>query len=255
MTDEKFRGDAFKTRYQTKIFREYVSEKNPYGEQRVECYGYDQLSLAVNLGYAEYLFLLIRGKLPSEAEAILLNKALIALSSPGVRHPATRAAVAAGVGKTLPENVLPTALVVLNGEDNGAASIQEAMRNLRQLSRKKNTTGLDGEETPVFGLHYGSAHEYLDAVCDVLLGDADWRYLLLGKSMIEEARKKNIDTGWKIAGLFAAIFCDLGILPRMAPGLMQIICAPALLAQGMENAHKPTTVLPFVKDENYGFQK
>jgi len=255
MTDEKFRSEEYEARYQTKIFREFPSDDNPYCESRVECYGYDQLSLASNLDFAEYLFLLFRGKLPEKAEANLLNKALIALCSLGVRHPASRAAVAAGVGKTVPENVLPAALMVLNSEQDGAASIQQAMRFLRSASKSRPVIKGLLEENPVFGLHYGSANEYLDMICENLLEDADWNYLSLGRSLIVAARSEGMEIGWLMTGLFAAIFCDLGIRPRFAPGLMQLICAPALVVQGMENANKPTTILPFVTDDYYGFQK
>ena len=254
MVEEKFRNDEYQVRYKTKIFKENESTENPYLESSVECRGYDLLELAENIGFVEYLFLVFRGRLPETVESQILNRALIVLSMPGVRHPATRAAVVAGVGKTLPESVLPAALLVLNGKHNGAGKLQEAMHFLRSAARgKEDPDKLDLQLQPGFGLHYGSPYIYLDDICDTLIGEQDWVYLKLGKALIESSRKNGKPVGWLWTGLFAALFCDLGIQPRFAPGFMQSICSPCLVAQGMENANQPTTILPFVTDDDYAF--
>ena len=43
-------------------------------------------------------------------------------------------------------------------------------------------------------------------------------------------------------------------MPKFGVALMQLLAAPGLLAQGVEHANKPVTVLPFVGDENYEIQ-
>ena len=44
------------------------------------------------------------------------------------------------------------------------------------------------------------------------------------------------------------------LMPKFGVALMQLLAAPGLLAQGVEHANKPVTVLPFVGDENYEIQ-
>lgn len=251
--DEVFRDDGYAEKYQTRIFDETPREDNPYCESDLRCRGYQQLELIENLNFAEYLYLLVRGQLPSNSEAQLLNRALIAFSNPGVRHPATRAAVAAGVGKTLSPNVLPAALLVMSGDADGAGAIEPAMRFFRQ-SVKKDPQDLlpkQFEDIPAFGLHYGSENHYLDNVCGHLIAGNDWLYLQWGQQFISEQRSASNQIGWKQVGLAAAAFCDLGVMPKFGASLYQLMTASGLLAQGLENANMPPTVLPFVRDEDY----
>lgn len=250
---EVFRDDGYAEKYCTGIFQEVPSKDNPYVESEIFCYGFDFLELTRNLGFSDYLFLLFRSKLPSDAESRLLNRTLIALSNLGVRHPATRSAVVAGVGKTVPSNILPASLLVLSGKENGAGSIEEVMkfqrkainRDIERVVEENNET-IDG-----FGLFYGSENNYLDRLSEVLSDGFDWPYLKWGNQYIAKCRSKGVSIGWLHTGLAAAVFSDLGFLPKYAPGLMQMFAAPGLLVQAMENANSPTTVLPFVSDEDY----
>jgi len=248
---ESFRGDQHAQKYATRIFAEQPAPNNPYCTDSLRCYGYDQLELIEHLSFAEYLFLLLRGRLPVAAEASLLNAALIAFSNPGVRHPATRAAVTAGVGKTVATGVLPAALMVFSGEIDAAGSVEAAMRYLRKAHKLPvEQAAQEPGFKHVFGLYAGSASSYLDAVCDKLVASFEHPVLSWGQKFLNQRRAAGIDIGWLQSGLLAATLVDLGILPRLAPGVMQLFAAPGLLAQGMENAHKPTTAMPFVSDDN-----
>jgi hypothetical protein len=57
--------------------------------------------------------------------------------------------------------------------------------------------------------------------------------------------------GWLPTGLAAAAFLDLGIHPRVGPGLFQLISSSGLLAHATEMAARPMTAMPFVPDECY----
>ena len=57
--------------------------------------------------------------------------------------------------------------------------------------------------------------------------------------------------GWLSPGICAAVFLDLGFAPREGAGLFQLICAPGLLAHGLELADKPINSLPFLDEEKY----
>lgn len=247
---ETFKNDAYAARYPTSIFHEHPSEHNPYLADQVECCGYNMLELISKLSYAEYLFLLATGELPDKSQADLLNRGLIAFSSPGCRHPAVRAAVAAGVGKTVPCNVLPSALLVMSGDDDGAGALIDAMRFFSD-SLIKEPDQISELPNGTFGLEYGSPSIWFDRVCDAVIDDCHAPTLRWGRDFIQRMRNQQRVVGWRFSGLVAALFCDLGIEKRYAPGLMQAMVSASLVVQGMENAHRSPTILPFVKDENY----
>ena len=250
---EIFRNDGYSDKYTTKIFQETAHEDNPYCESSVHCQGFDQLELIEHLSFSEYLFLIIRGHLPSDSESQLLNRALIAFSNPGVRHPATRAAVASGVGKTLSPNILPAALLVFGGEVDASGAIEPIMRFLRKVIKLSTSEALKIPDLEIvgFGLHYGSEHRYLDQGCNTLIADNDTPYLQWGRQFVSESRAQGRVIGWSQTGLAAAVFCDLGIMPRFGASLYQLMASSGLLVQGLESTNLPPTTLPFVRDEDY----
>lgn len=250
---EIFRNDGYAEKYTTKIFQETAREDNPYCESSVHCQGYNQLELIEHLSFSDYLFLMIRGHLPSASESQLLNRALIAFSNPGVRHPATRAAVASGVGKTISPNILPAALLVFGGEENASGAIEPIMRFLRKAIKLSTPEMLKMPDLDIlgFGLHYGSEHRYLDQVCDTLIADNDTLYLQWGRQFVSECRALDRPIGWLQTGLAAAVLCDLGVMPRFGASLYQLMASSGLLVQGLESANLPPTTLPFVRDEDY----
>lgn len=259
--DVRRRDDAFAQRTTTRIWQETPSPGNPYLATSFSCYGYDLLDLVQNCTYIEVFFLLFRGELPSPEESRQLEALMVALINPGPRHPATRAAMCAGVGKTETVQTLPIALTVMGG-DFGAGEVEDAMRFLRKerkkepaqtargLMRQFNTTEGDIHLAPGFGSRFGGADPFLPKLAETLLdlpGVKD--NLSWGQKFVEALNPYGI--GWLPSGLAAAVFADLGFHPRSGPGLMQLLCAPGLLAHSLELANKPITAMPFVKDEDY----
>lgn len=248
---ESPRGERHAQRYATGIFEEQPAADNPYSVEHLYCYGYDQLQLCEKLDFASYLYLLARGKLPDDTQAQLMSRALIAFSNPGVRHPATRAATTAAVGKTVAGSVLPVALLLMSSETDGADSIVRAMKFLRKASRKPPGTDIaEADDEFVFGLDAGSENLWLDKLCAMLSGVGSCESLEWGAACIRLRRERGERVGWLQSGLVAATFVDLGIRPGLAPGLLQLMAAPGLLVQGMEHANKETSVMPFVDDEH-----
>ncbi|MDZ4261485.1 MAG: citrate synthase, partial [Pseudomonadota bacterium] len=112
---EQSRNDAFAKRTATKIWQEIASPDNPYLTESAQCHGYDLLELTQKRSFVDVLYLMFRGELPTANEATLLEQLMIALINPGPRHPATRAAMNAGVGSTDVEHILPIALTIYGG--------------------------------------------------------------------------------------------------------------------------------------------
>lgn len=262
----KRRDQAFAEKIVTRIWDEQATAENPYIAESCFCHGYDLLELAKGRSIVEVLFLLFRGELPSPDEARRLETLMILLINPGPRHPATRAAMNAGVCKTERVQILPVALTILGGE-LGAQGIEVAMRFLRKERkhdpiqtaarwREEHPRPREGDWSPLpgFGTHYGGIDRMPQKMVALLLelpGGKD--HLLWGESVAQALHPYGL--GWLVTGMAAAIFADLGFQPGYGPGLFQLLAAPGLLAHGLELANKPLTAMPFIKDEDYIIEK
>jgi citrate synthase len=260
------RRDKFAEKPSTRICKEIPSQENPYIAQQVLCYGYDLLELAQKRSYTETVYLLLRGELPNNAQSELMEILFIALATPGPRHPATRAAMNAGVGKTYPEHILPIGLSVLGGSYLGAVEVADSMNFLRKNKKNnpyevamnlastcevKNTS--DYHIAPGFGSRFNSIDVIPAKLVNSLLQlDASGDYLKWGSSFSNSIAESNM--GWLMTGVAAAVFLDLGFHPRAGLGLFQLACAPGLLAQGLELVNKPSTAMPFIDDNHYSIE-
>lgn len=258
------RDEQFAKKVPTKIWLESASPRNSYIAQANYCHGYDLLELAAKRSFPEVVYLLFKGELPDESEAALFGSLMVAFINPGPRHPATRAAMNAGIGKTDPSNILPVALSIFGGEHLGSGEVEPAIRWLRRNLRKSPkdvaeallnaelTTGLEGDIhiAPGFGSYYGGIDEMSTSIADRLLAlPAAGKVMQWAAAFCGELNAGNM--GWLSTGVVAATLADLGFQPRMAPGIFQIMSAPGMFAHGIEMASKPLTAMPFPGDEDY----
>ncbi len=259
----EIRNDAFVERTATKIWQEIENQHNPYHADSCLCHGYDLLELTQKRSFVEVLYLLFRGELPAPDEARLLEQLMIALINPGPRHPATRAAMSAGVGSTYHENILPIALTIYGGSHLGAAEVEPAMDWLRkqrkhdpgQLAHELMANGappVEGDWHIVagFGSRFGGVDPMAAKIANYLTGlQGKHETLSWGCAFANALNEYSL--GWLTPAIAAAVFTDLGFTPRAGAGLFQLLGAPGLLAHGVELANKPATAMPFIKDENY----
>jgi len=260
---ERIRDIRFTERTVTRIWQEEAAPDNPYLAARCRCHGYDLMELMRKRSFVDVFFLLFSGELPSKEQARLLESLMIALINPGPRHPATRAAMNAGVGSTFPQHILPIALSVGGGSFLGGEEVEQAMRFLRSQQQKdplllaaellrgaERPEEGDWHVAPGFGSRYGSVDPLareMAAECARL--PASGGSLAWGESFAEAIKPEGL--GWVATGVAAAVLCDLGFHPRTGAGLFQIFCAPGLLAHGLELANKPVTAMPFLDGEHY----
>lgn len=271
MTDQphhhvRKRDMAFATRTQTRIWQEVPSAENPYLAGQCRCHGYDILELAEKRSFADVLFLLFQGELPSPEQARLLETLFIAMINPGPRHPATRAAMNAGVGKTAPVHILPIGLSVLGGEHLGGREVAAAIRFFRKhldaapgevvkkvLEQERTTVG-DCHIVPGFGSRFGGIDPMSQRIADMLLNHhGNWQALRWGKQFATLLNPQGM--GWLGTGVAAAVLCDLGFTPQSGAGIFQLICAPGILAHGLELSNKPITAMPFLDEDHYVIEK
>lgn len=257
------RNEAFVERTVTRIWSEKPTENNPYIASQVSCHGYDLFELMEKRSFADVFYLLFRGNLPGKAESELLEKLMIALINPGPRHPATRAAMNAGIGKTEPVHILPIGLGVLGGKYQGAGEIEAAMRFLRKSCKQSpeiiaeqslKQVNEDGQPCPGFGLHYGGIDLLTAGLAKRLLSlSGAGEVMRWAEKFVEQLAVANM--GWFSTGLAAAVFCDLGFQPRFGGSIFQLLNAPGLAAHGLELANKPITAMPFIKDSHYVIER
>lgn len=256
------RDDQFTNRTVTRIWQEEPSEENPYLASCCRCHGFDILELAQKRSFTDVLFLLFLGELPSADQTKLLETLMIALINPGPRHPAARAAMNAGVGKTNPAHILPISLSTLSGSHLGGEEVTETMHFLRRKSKFSPTDIAedlinnprpaegDWHILPGFGSRFGGIDPIPQQTASLLLKiPGGWKTLEWGEKFSQAVKPHNL--GWLSTGLTAAVLCDLGFHPRAGAGIFQIISAPGLLAHGIELANKPITAMPFPDKDHY----
>lgn len=259
----KSRDLPFVEQTETRIWREKPTEHNPYIAESNYCHGYDLLELLKKRSFIDVLYLLFRGELPTTEQSALLEGLMIALINPGPRHPATRAAQLAGVGKTDPAHILPIGLTIYGGTQGGASEIEPSMRFLRKhrtqhpkdvatelLAQTAPPADGDWHIAPGFGSRFGGIDCMPTKIADHLATLTSNNQTLLWGCDFAKALNSH-QLGWLTTGIAAAAFTDLGFAPRAGPGLLQLLGAPGLLAHGIELSNKPITAMPFVKDENY----
>jgi len=257
------RDDIYAQRATTRLWQELPAADNAYITAQSRCHGYDLMALMQKRSFVEVLYLLFRGELPTPEEAAMLEALMVGFINPGPRHPATRAAMNAGIGKTDPTLILPIALTTLSGKHNAAGSLEEGMRFLRKqrrqpaqeialrmLAETAHPAEGDCHIAPGFGSLYNGVDLMSTQVAAQLLPMPGAGATLKWGQQFAQALA-DAGLGWLATGVVAAVLTDLGFQPRAAAGLYQIISAPGLFAHGVEQANKPMTGMPFIDDEDY----
>lgn len=262
------RNENFVHRTATRIWFEEPSSDNPYIATSALCHGYDLYELMEKRSFVDVFYLLFRGELPTPQEAMLLQQLMVALINPGPRHPATRAAMNVGIGKTNPLHILPISAAVYGGDYMGGGNIENIMRFLRKQQDADPQHSVDelfnsdvsvtseqiAEEFPGFGVRYGGIDIMAVEIANRLVNlDAAGKALKWGCEL--NALLAHRGAGWLTTGVAAAVFADLGFQPRVGGALFQLLGAPGLVAHGLEIANKPITAMPFVSDENYVIER
>lgn len=262
------RNEQFAQRTATHIWAEAPNDVNPYIAETALCHGYDLFDLMEKRSFPDVFYLLFRGDLPTTLESQLLQRLMIALINPGPRHPATRAAMNVGVGKTNPMHILPIASALLGGHYLGGGEVEEAMHFFQRMKGEDANvyakTVLDQLEEignnhnrqniPGFGTRHGSVDILATKIASQLLKlDGAGPSLKWGRELTSLLEPHGLS--WLTTGVAAAVFTDLGFQPRTGACLFQLISSCGAIAHGLELASKPIHAMPFVSDENYVIER
>lgn len=264
----RLRDNQFAQRLRTQIWYETPTAENPYISGHSYLHGYDLFELLEKRSFVDVFYLLFQGELPNAAQAGLLQTLMVGLINPGTRHPATRAAINTGIGKTDTAHILPISLLAMGGKYLGGNEVPDAMRFLNKHYRRDPRDAVsallegssppqegDWHVTPGFGTRFGGIDAIPAKLAKALSRIGGETPVLDWGNRFAALLEDQAGCGWLTTGVAAAAFSDLGIHPRAGAGLFQLVCAPGLLAHGLEMSNKPITAMPFIDDDHYVIEK
>jgi citrate synthase len=224
--------------------------------------GYPIEELIGNVGFAQMIWLMLRGELPSRAQADLLEAALV----PGVDHgphapsiAISRMAVTCG----LPINgAMASAINVLDDIHGGAG--QQCMELYREIDAAAGAAGdlvatatavirrrIDSGEKIVPG--FGHRFHPIDPRTAPLFalvaraeaaGVVSGRWAAIGHAVeaaISAIKKRHIPMN--IDGITAVIFCELGFEPELGRGLFILSRSVGILAHAWEQKQRGRRIM------------
>lgn len=258
--NEASKGEKFVDQIPTGIWLEESGDSSPYIPEKQYLYGFDFEEVIEKLTYPSLVYLMILGEPPCKEKEAILNLLMKVLVTTGPRHPACRAAMNAGIGRTDVTHILPIALNVNSGAYLGAKEVGNCVKWLAKHSQSDPAV-LDvslprndaPNPVPGFGLMYGCQdlmtkkwvskfREYKESLPTLLWIEDFLQYL--------NANMQN-PTSWLPTGLAATVLYDLGFSFRHASAMYQFLGSPGFIAHGVEKANKPLTDMPFIKESNY----
>lgn len=220
--------------------------------------GYPIQELIGHVGFAQMIWLMTRGELPSEGEARLLDAALVAAVDHGPQAPSiaiARMAATCGVGLN---NAMASAVNVLGDVHGGAgeqavemyAGIAQRLDRGEDL-RAAASAGLDEaiERHGKFVSGFGHRFHPIDPRAPRLLalvdeaaraGVVSGRFAHIGRAVEEElaARKNGRRIPMNIDGATAVIYAELGFPAALARGLFCLSRSVGILAHAWEQTRQ-----------------
>ena len=231
-----------------------------------------------NVSFSQMIWLMIRGNLPSEGEAALLECALVAGVDHGPQAPsiaAARMAATCGVGLN---SVIANGVNML-GDVHGGAGEQCAELFLGIAKRLEGGVGIEaasregmaawcethGRIVSGFGHRF---HKPVDPRAPRLMelvreaaekGVVSGRFAEIGEAVQAEiGRQRGTPISMNIDGASAVVFCELGFAPPLSRGLFCLSRSVGLLAHGWEQMQQggrnkgpmPPRFLPAYEEAN-----
>lgn len=240
----------------TRIWQEEGEADNPFATRTARCHGYDVYGdMLGRASWAQMLYLLMRGELPSPAAAQLLETLAVALANPGPRDPMVHAAMCGGIGGTPAAASLIAALSVGAGQSGGAREVRLAMKAWQAcealpeaqwtavLAHGASSHWLPPEDAgwPAIehpaGFDPHGVHTATTVVqaLEVLAGLSQGPrlpWLQAQRSGLESAAGLPL----KLLGVAAAALADLGFTPEQGEMLSLLLRLPGAAAHALEQA-------------------
>ncbi len=225
---------------------------------RIEFRGHPVAELIGNIGFSQMIWLMIRGEIPCDSQARLLEAALVAAVDHGPQAPsiaAARMAATCGLGLN---NVVATGINML-GDVHGGAGEHCAELLLETLQVMENGIRLSSAVSqvlatwqdrrsriiPGFGHRFHKptdprAPRLMELVrAEAAAGTVSGRFVEIGETIQSEVgRYRGEPIAMNIDGATAIIFCELGFPPPLARGLFCLSRSVGILAHGWEQMQR-----------------
>ncbi|ADB32701.1 Citrate synthase [Kribbella flavida DSM 17836] len=221
--------------------------------------GYPIQDLIGSVSYPQMVWLMVRGELPSAAEAELLELTLVAAVDHGPQAPSIAAArMAASCGLDL-NNAMATGVNLLGDVHGGAG--QQCLEVLHRL-RAEVESGESPESAaralvteykarkafiPGFGHRWHPHDPRRDPLITALgraveAGTVSGTYLTLALALETVLAEGSKPVPMNVDGATAAIYAELGFAPELARGLFVLSRSVGLLAHAWEQHNEPTRI-------------
>jgi len=250
----------------TRIWQEDPEPANPFAARAARCHGYDVYGeMLGRAGWADMLFLLLRGEAPWPEQAELLEMLAVALANAGPRDGAVHAAMAAAVGGAPAAAALIAALSVGAGRHDGARDVFDVMtgwadcgfdlaawqQRLAASAPTRLDLWPDSGRAPGFDPHgRGTAGIVLQALQTMAsLAQAErLRWLARHRAELEAAAGLPL----AMSGVVAAALADLGFSPEQGEMLFLLLRLPGAAAHALEQRELGFKQFPFPQVELEG---
>ncbi|TWD83952.1 citrate synthase [Kribbella amoyensis] len=221
--------------------------------------GYAIQDLIGSVSFSELVWLMVRGELPTSAEAELLELTLVAAVDHGPQAPSIAAArMAASCGLDL-NNAMATGVNLLGDVHGGAG--QQCLEVLHQL-RATTDDGVAPEQAardlvadhkarkafvPGFGHRFHPRDPRRDPLIGAVrqaaeAGTVSGEYLRLALALEEVLAEGTKPVPMNVDGATATIHAELGFAPELARGLFVLSRSVGLLAHSWEQRNEPTRI-------------
>ncbi len=237
--------------------------------EKITVRGHPIQDLMGNRNYGEVLYLLLLGKLPSQAQAKMLEAIIISVIDHGVKPPSTIAAVTvANTGSSL-NSAVAAGILAINEFHGGA--IENAMLAINEAVKLQETGNLDviqsaekivedyknrGQRISGFGHRFHAADPR-----SVRLFEFAKELKAAGKFIEQaEALEKVLSEKSSKAlpinadGAIAACLLEMNFSPKIANGIFMIARTAGLVAHAVEEQEN-NPPMRTVDVENYDFEK
>ncbi len=241
----------------TRIWEEHSEADNAFATRGAHCHGYDVYGeMLGHAGWADMLFLLLRGEAPTAMQARQLDTLAVALANPGPRDASVHAAMCGGVAGSTAAASLTAALAVGAGSNGGAREVLLAMQGWEacgtdlalwqaHIAAEPDTAVSiwpAPEHVPGFEAHASAASTIVLQTLRALAGGAPaLQWLEQQRAALEGAAGAPL----AMAGVAAAALHALGFTAAQGEMLFLLLRLPGAAAHALEQTEMGFRKFPF----------
>ncbi len=241
----------------TRIWQEDSEPDNIFAARAARCHGYDVYrGMLGKAGWADMLYLLLRGEAPDARQAALLDMLAVALANPGPRDPAVHAAMCGGVAGSTAAATLSAALAVGAGGNGGAREVLLAMQGWADCGtdlaswQARFAAAPDGAASIWPAAEHAPGFDPHGVRCSGIVRDSLHALASMGPHLAwleqqREALESHAGLPLAMTGVAAAALHELGFSPVQGEMLFLLLRLPGAAAHALEQGELGFRKFPF----------